>query len=144
MPIYATAKELTSALGFDEVGHSSGNESFAGHNRDAITAGIRAASREIESYAAPYGLVPTDVGADADATAGTYPSWWKSACIEMAVYRMSLDGGTATKIKRQHYEDWIRRLEMSYPTQIGGNPVGGSITIVGGGREFSADKTSGL
>lgn len=144
MPLYATEADLVAAMGHDEVGAASDNEATGSYNKDSINAAIRLASSDIESYALPYGLVPTDVGANELANAGTFPAWWTEACKEIALYTMSIDGGTWTKEKTSRADYWRKRLDASYPTQINGKPVGGTVSIVGGPREFSRDKVAGL
>lgn len=144
MPIYATQAQLIEAVGHDESALSSDHDATGAYNPDAIAAALRSASAEIESYAGPYGIVPADVGPTDPATAGTFPTWWTEAAIDIALYRVSRGGDVDTKQKRQRYEDWQKRLEKAYPSQINGKPVGGKVTIVGGPREFSRAKVVGL
>lgn len=148
MPIYATVEDLYAAYGITEVSVSSDNENNDG-GADARFVAVRSASREIESYADPYGLVPTDVTADAQATAGTFPAWWIEACLDIAMYRFSLTAGVQTKEKTKRYERWLKRFDDLYPSMLedGTTPMGGgqTVTIVAGGeREFSASKVVGL
>lgn len=146
MPVYATQQTMIDIMGTDEVTVVSDVDA-AGEVAPVpgpVSAALLSASREIESYAEPYGVVPTDVGADDPATAGTFPGWWIEACKEIALYRLSLDGGTQTKEKRKRYEDWRTRLREVYPPSFNGVPVGGTVTLVGGPREFSRSKVVGL
>lgn len=147
MPIYATKAELLEAVGQDRTTVVSDSDATGSEDNAEITRWLAGAAAEIEAHAAPYGLVPTDVTAEALATPGTYPRWWKYANLEIAVYRMALDAGAYTKEQRKRYEDWLKKLETLYPSTLedGQAPVSGqSVKIVGRTREFSAAEQVGL
>lgn len=149
MPVYTTQAAVEALYGVAELAVASDQDGDGSGDAAAITAAILSGAREIESFALAYGVVPTDVAADAPANAGTFPAWWSEANIDIALYRLSLSAGPYTKEKRQRYEDWITRLADTYPKKLDdgqvatGAPLG--VTIVAGGdREFSAGKTVGL
>lgn len=151
MPVYAIRNDLVLSYGIEEVDVSSEADNPGGDGLTLVDRHLRGVSREIEDFAGPYGLVPAG-GLNDIAVEGTYPAWWHSAAMEMALYRMSLQDGQNTKEKRTRYEDWIKRLAKTYPKLLedGVTPAaaGQGVTIVSGTaageREFSASKVVGL
>src|SRR5688572_16265210 len=119
MPIYVTAADLVGIYGPDEIAVATDHLNTGSIALNPLAAGLKSASAEIESYARAYGLVPTDVGPNALATAGTFPEWWTEAAKDIAIYRLSLDGGAWTKEKEKRYERWLKRLDAVYPTRAG-------------------------
>lgn len=147
MPVYSTKAKLILIYGLSETTVASDHDATGSSDDDAITAALQSASREIEGYAEPYGVVPAGA-ATALATAGTFPAWWEDACNDIAFYRLSLSAGPMTKEKAARYKHWTDRLDAVYPSILedGDIPIASTqeVAIVGAGREFSSTKVVGL
>lgn len=140
MPIYATATDMETLYGVDEIVVASDRDGDHVADVTTVDEALAAASRRIEAYGGRYGLVPTDVAANDPATPGTFPGWWKDACRDMALDIAGFDPGATTERKHKKYDEWISFLESEYPAR---KPSGG-VQLEAGERRFTRDTMVGV
>ena len=111
MAVYATITDARLAYGDDYVVVSTDTDGDQLADEAAFARNLEDASARIDAYASDY--FPDGL----PATAAAAPSWWRRACIDIAIYFSSAEygGGGGTAEKRQRYDDAIALLEAHYP-----------------------------
>lgn len=140
MPVYATRADALALYGDTAVIVATDPEStgFVG----SFDAGLTRASQDIDGYI-------LRAGKTLPATAGDAPGWFVPACIDIAIYMVSADAGSATVEKKARADYWRKCLQDAYPVRDGsGNPIGASgalgVTLEAQTRVFTRDTMGGL
>lgn len=101
--LYASVQDITNRYALDFL-HTIVDESDEKSlNTTAIQKALLDASGLIDSYLSIRYTIPLV----------TYPDLLKRLCVDIALYWLSPDAGTATEEKRQRYEDalaWLERI----------------------------------
>jgi phage gp36-like protein len=128
---YATASDLPTAYGPDEVVLSSDRDGDTVEDTGAVARALSDASGEMDLYLAVKYELPLAL---------PYPGALRRICVDIALYRLSYRSAERTVEKRKRYEDAIRQLEAIAEGKLGLEDGLGELEIVSGLAEVEADE----
>lgn len=137
---YATYDDMIAQWGLIEVTRSSDRDGDDVADVGVVEKALDDATAEIDSYIAVIYKLPIN----------PVPFILTTHCGAMALYRMSLDGGSYTKEKRQRYEDALKWLQAvaagkaSLDGAVQPPTKGGTVFVFAEPREYTRTKLSGI
>ena len=140
MPAYATQQNIIDTYGNDVLVVAADRDGDGNADAGVVDEALNQATAEMDSYIAVKYELPLP----------SVPAVLVPQCVDIALYRLSLDANAMTEEIRQRYEDavaWLKAIaagKASLGLPDAPPSSGGGVQITGPARQFTRDTLKGV